>query len=195
SLRRMLSDYRPDIVHTHSSKAGIIGRRAAWSLGIPCVHTIHGASFHFGQPAVLFHAYRLAERMADRWCRHFISVCDAMSRQYLQAGIGTPEKFTTIYSGMDVDTFLRPSRTPAEVRQSLNISEDDIVVGKVARLFHLKGHEYLIEAAPAVARSNPKVKFLLVGDGILRETYEKRIAELGLSDRFVFAGLVPPEAV
>lgn len=195
ALKRMLREYRPDLVHTHSSKAGILGRRAAYALGIPCVHSIHGAAFHYGQPAVLHNAYRWAERIAEPWCQHFITVCDAMATQYVEAGIGQRSKYTTIYSGMDVDRFLQPARTGEQVRASLGLKESDIVVGKIARLFNLKGHEYLIEAAPGIVAAVPNVRFLFVGDGILRESFENRIAELGLTEHFVFAGLVPPEAV
>jgi glycosyltransferase involved in cell wall biosynthesis len=195
ALKRMLQQYKPDIVHTHSSKAGILGRRAAYALGIPCVHGIHGASFHFGQPAVLFNAYKIAERMANRWCQHFITVCDAMSQQYLAAGIGTPDKFTTIFSGMEVDHFLNPARSRVDVRQSLGLLDSHVVVGKIARLFNLKGHEYLIEAAPKIVAAVPDVRFLLVGDGSLTQQCQERINELGLTEYFVFAGLVPPEQV
>ena len=195
ALKKMLKDYRPDIVHTHSSKAGILGRRAAWALGIPCVHSIHGASFHFGQPPILFKAYQQAERMAERWCQHFITVCDAMSRQYMSAGIGRPDKFTTIYSGMEVDHFLHPPHSRNQMRQQLGIAADEVVVGKIARLFNLKGHEYLIEAAPKIVASIPNVRFLLVGDGILKDGFQNRISELGLSKHFIFAGLVPPDEV
>lgn len=195
ALKRMLKSYKPDIVHTHSSKAGILGRRAAYALGIPCVHGIHGASFHFGQPAVLFNAYKVAERLADRWCQHFITVCDAMSQQYLAAGIGTPDKFTTIFSGMEVDHFLNPGRSRDEVRMSFGLTDQHVVVGKIARLFNLKGHEYLIEAAPKIVKAVPNVRFLLVGDGSLTEQCQRRIAELGLTEHFIFAGLVPPKDV
>ncbi len=195
AIRRTLADYQPEIVHTHSSKAGILGRLAAHQLGIPAVHTIHGASFHFGQNALLHHFYLWSERRAARWCDHFISVCDAMTEQYVAAGIAPRDKYTTVYSGMDVDKFMTPSRTPADVRASLGIAPTDIVFGKVARLFHLKGHKYLIEAAAAVVREVPNVRFLLVGDGILKEQFQRRIAELGLTDHFRFSGLVPPDAV
>lgn len=195
ALKRMLKDYQPDIIHTHSSKAGILGRRAAHSLGIPCVHSIHGAAFHFGQPALLYKAYRMAERWAEPWCQHFITVCDAMAQQYVDAGIGTRDKYTTVFSGMDVDRFLQPARTGEQVRASLGLKKSDVVVGKIARLFNLKGHEYLIEAAPQIVAAVPNVRFLFVGDGILRGEFESRIAELGLTEHFLFTGLVPPETV
>lgn len=195
AIRRQLQDYRPDIVHTHSSKAGILGRLAAHRLRIPAVHTIHGSAFHFGQSPVAYRAYQQAERLAARWCQHYISVCDAMSRQYVEAGIADSDRFTTIYSGIDVDQFLTPRRSPLEMRTALGIAPHEIVIGKVARLFNLKGHHYLIESASEVIRRNPDVRFLLVGDGILRETFQKRIAELGLQSHFIFAGLVPPNEV
>ncbi|MCH2203540.1 MAG: glycosyltransferase family 4 protein [Fuerstiella sp.] len=195
AVKQQLRDYQPDLVHTHSSKAGILGRRAAHTLRIPCVHTIHGASFHYGQPRVLHWAYRRAEKFAERWCQHFITVCDAMTQQYLDAGIGTRSKYTTIYSGMDVNRFLNPSESTKAVRTRLGIANNDIVVVKVARLFNLKGHDYLIDAATQVTAAIPNVKFLLVGDGILRNQFESRIAALGLSDHFVYTGLVPPADV
>ena len=195
AIRRAFDDFAPQLVHTHSSKAGILGRLAAHQLGIPAVHTIHGASFHYGQNLLAKTAYKWAERRAARWCQHYISVCDAMTDQYVQAGIARREKFTTVYSGMDVDHFLTPRRDPATLRRELGLSPTDIVLGKVARLFHLKGHEYLIAAAPQVVEAVPNVRFLLVGDGILKAEFQSRIAELGLTKHFVFAGLVAPEAV
>ncbi|MCA9064893.1 MAG: glycosyltransferase, partial [Planctomycetaceae bacterium] len=195
AIKRELRSWRPDIVHTHSSKAGILGRLAAHRLRLPAVHTIHGAAFHYGQRWPFHTAYRLAERLAAGWCDHIISVCNAMTQQYLAAGIGRPNQYTTIYSGMDVDGFLHPPRTREEVRASLNLGDQDIVIGKVARLFHLKGHHFLIEAAPKIVQAVPEVRFLLVGDGILRDRFEARIHQLGLRDHFRFTGLVPPDQV
>ncbi len=192
---RLLAALRPDVVHTHSSKAGILGRLAAHRLGIPAVHTIHGASFHRGQSSIAHHMYRWLERRAARWCHRFISVCDAMTDQYVSAGVAPRERFVTIYSGMDVEPFLHPARPRHEVRSELGIHRDEIVVCKIGRLFHLKGHEYLIEAAPHIVRQVPRIRFLLVGDGILRRRFEQRIDQMGLQRHFVFTGLVPPERV
>jgi len=198
SYRRLietLRELRPDIVHTHSSKAGIIGRYAAAKAGLPAVHTIHGASFHRGQSALAFNVYCRLERWAARRTAVFISVCDSLTDQYVEAGIAPRDRFTTVYSGMDVDQFLNPSRSRDEVREQLGLQPDQIAVAKVARLFHLKGHKFLIEAARTVIDRCPNVRFVLIGDGILRERFEQRIIELGLSEHFILTGLVPPEQI
>lgn len=195
ALKRRLRELQPEILHTHSSKAGILGRLAAHSLKLPCVHTIHGASFHVGQSAVAFQLYRQLERWVGPITQRFISVADAMTDQYVAAGVAPRDRFTTISSGFDVDPFLQPSRPRDELRRELGLSDEDVVVGKVARLFHLKGHNHLLAAAPEIVRRCPKVKFLLVGDGELRPQYEAEIEQLGLQSRFVFTGLVPPAAV
>ena len=195
NLIRLLRELQPDIVHTHSSKAGILGRAAAYKLGIPAVHTIHGAAFHYGQSRLAYGAYVRAEKWAAKRTAKFISVCDAMTEHYVAAGIAARDRFVTIYSGMEVEPFLSPPRDPAVVREELGISPTHIVIGKVARLFHLKGHEFVVRAAKAVVDRCPDVRFLFVGDGILRPELEAEIARLGLTSHFVFAGLVPPERV
>lgn len=194
-LVQILAELRPQIVHTHASKAGILGRWAAARLGIPAVHTIHGASFHYGQHPLAYRLYRGLERWTARHTARFISVAQAMTDQYVAAGIAPRDRFVTIYSGFDVEPFLNPTRSPQTVRDELGLSADDVVIGKVGRLFHLKGHEYVIAAARAVIERCPQVRFLFVGDGILRREYERQVAALGLHDRFVFAGLVPPQRV
>ncbi len=194
-LIRLLKDIKPDIVHTHSSKAGILGRAAAAKLGIPAVHTIHGASFHPYQNAFVNRIYIAAERWAARRCERLISVADAMTAHYLAAGVGRPEQYITIYSGMEVESFLDPPKDRETVRRELGFKAEDIVIGKIARLFHLKGHDDVIAAARTVCAEHPRIKFLFVGDGILRQAYEKEIAAAGLSERFVFTGLVPPGEV
>ena len=192
ALKKMLRDINPQVIHTHSSKAGIMGRAIASSLKIPVVHTIHGAAFHYGQHPVLFKTYQSLERWAGKRTDKFICVCNAMADQYVEAGVAPREKFVTIYSGMDVDPFLNPPKPPAAVRAEFDIEPQHIVIGKIARLFNLKGHEYVIAAAKPVVESNPNVRFMFVGDGILREQYENEIREAGLSENFIFTGLVDP---
>jgi glycosyltransferase involved in cell wall biosynthesis len=195
ALVRHLKQIRPQIVHTHSSKAGVLGRRAAFRLGIPCVHTIHGASFHVGQHPAAHRLYRWLERKASPWTDRFISVADAMTGQYVAAGIAPREKFVTISSGFDVAPFLKPLRDPQEVRREWGLEPQQLVIGKVGRLFPLKGHEFVIRAAPEICGRFPHTRFLFVGDGILRDKFQQDIARLGLADRFIFTGLVHPERV
>jgi glycosyltransferase involved in cell wall biosynthesis len=198
SYRKLISilrDLEPDIVHTHSSKAGIIGRRAAAKVHLPVVHTIHGASFHRGQSALASGVYRGLERWAAHRTDAFISVCNSLTEQYVAAGVAPRERFTTVYSGMDVDPFLKPPRERADVREQLGLQPEHVAVAKVARLFHLKGHKFLIEAARHVVDRCPNVRFVLIGDGILRDEFEQRILELGLSEHFILTGLVPPEQI
>jgi len=195
SLLKLLREIQPQIVHTHSSKAGILGRAAAARLGIPAVHTIHGAAFHYGQSALAHRLYIAAEKWAAPRCRRLISVCDAMTDHYVKAGIGRPEQFVTIYSGMEVEPFLNPPRPRETVRAELGFRPEHVVITKVARLFHLKGHEFVIAAAQNVVRQNRNVRFLFVGDGNLRAHFQDQIAQAGLAQSFVFAGLVPPAKV
>lgn len=195
-LKQIIRRFKPDVVHTHSAKAGFLGRWAAWQQQVPVViHTVHGAPFHPYQNPVARVFFVRLERWAARRCHHLISVADAMTDLLVAAGVASREKFTTIYSGMDTEPFVTCGQFAAAARRELGFTDQQIVIGKIARLFHLKGHEYLIEAAAAVVAQNPQVRFLLVGDGILRSSLEQRIATLGLADHFRFVGLVPPERV
>lgn len=195
-LKKALREFQPDVVHTHSAKGGFLGRAAAWKLRTPVVvHTVHGAPFHDYQNPLARQFFIRLERWAADRCHHLISVADAMTELMVKANVAPRDKFTTIYSGMDVTPFQNCHQLRSQARAELGLTEGDIVFGKIARLFHLKGHEYLVEAAREVVRENPDCRFLLVGDGILREQLERRIAEVGLQKHFLFTGLVPPERV
>ncbi len=194
-LVQLFRNIQPDLIHTHSSKAGILGRYAARKVGIPVIHSIHGAAFHFGQPKVAYKAYVAAEKAVSGWTQKYICVADAMRDAYLAEGVSIPEKYITIQSGFEVEPFLNPPVPREQVRSQFGFTEDQIVIGKVGRLFHLKGHEFLIESAKEVTRKNPNVRYLLVGDGILREQFESDIKDAGLADFFRFSGLVPTSEI
>lgn len=194
-LRKAFQQLRPELVHTHSSKAGILGRAAAKSLGIPCVHTIHGAAFHFGQSKLAYHLYQFLEARAAGWCDRILCVADAMRDQYLKAGIGQPEQYTTIHSGFETTPYLKPQIDPQQTRKELGLSPEDVVIGKIARFFPLKGHDAILKIAAPVCQAHPNVKFLLVGDGPLRGEIEQTLTRLGVRDRFVLTGLVDPAEV
>jgi len=197
---RALTDYfrreQPDIVHTHSSKAGILGRLAARRAGVPVIlHTVHGPSFHPHESPLRNALYRRLERWASRDNARLICVADAMTDQYVAAGVAPRGKCITIYSGMEVAPFLRESDAGARVRREFGIPEDAMVIGKVARLFDLKGHDDLLTAFAGLAGRFPQARLLFVGDGLLRGALDARAQSLGLRERITFAGLVPPERV
>lgn len=198
AMRRLISVFRsqpPQIVHTHSGKAGILGRLAAHRAGVPViVHSIHGPSFGSFQGRLANQVFRSAERYAARITTHFVTVANAMAEQYLAAGIGPREKYSRIFSGFDLNPFLAAANDPA-TRRRWHLAPDDFVVGKIARLFKLKGHDDLFAIAPALVQACPRIKFLLVGDGVWRQRFEDLAQAQGLAKHFVFTGLVPPSEI
>ena len=192
ALKRYLRQRPFDVVHTHSSKAGVVGRLAARAAGVPVVvHTVHGQAFHPYQAAWKNRIYITAERVAAKRSDRIYAVAQAMIDQCVAAGVAPADRYRVVYSGMNLEPYLQATRDAA-LASRLGIRDDAIVVGKIARLFELKGYEYLVEAAPQIVAQCPRICFLIVGDGVLRPTLERRIAELGLQRHFVFAGLVPP---
>jgi glycosyltransferase involved in cell wall biosynthesis len=196
TLVRRFDELRPDVVHTHSSKAGIIGRWAAQRAHVPTViHTIHGLAFTASTSRLVNGAYQWLERRAAPITTRIVCVADAMRDQSLAAGIGRPDQYVTVYSGMATAPFLAPPVAREDVRRSFGIAPDDVVVGTIARLFHLKGHDDLLDLAPDLCARFPRLKFMWVGDGLLRPNFENRIAGMGLRERFVLTGLVPPSRI
>ena len=195
-IKRALMRYQPDVVHTHSGKAGLLGRTAAHALGCQAiVHTVHGAPFHPYQGRGARALFRACERYAARRCDALVSVSDAMTDLMVNAGVAERAKFTTVYSGLEVEPFLRADEHRAAMRARLGYRDEHVVVGKIARLFHLKGHEYVVAAARRAVGRNPNLRFLFVGDGILTETIRDQIRQARLDDYFQFTGLVPPEDI
>jgi glycosyltransferase involved in cell wall biosynthesis len=196
NLIHLLRSLKPDIVHTHSSKAGIIGRWAARRAKVPAVvHTIHGLAFTASTNPAVNWSYKTLEKQAAPLTTRIICVADAMREQSLAAGIGSAEQYVTIYSGMETAPFLNPPVPKDQVRSSLGLSAEHIVVGTIARLFDLKGHDDLLQIAPELCRQFPNLRFLWVGDGSLRPRFEAEMIRMGLRDRFILTGMVPPQRV
>ena len=118
-----------------------------------------------------------------------------ISEKAIAAGIAKPEKFRTVYSGMELDWFLNAKFDADKVKREFGIPQDSPVVGKIARLFPLKGHDQLMDAAPEIVKRVPDVRFFLIGDGILLEHLQERAREYGILDNFVFAGLIDRERI
>ena len=195
-IYRLIRKGRYHIVHTHSSKAGVLGRIAAWLAGTPIiVHTLHSLVFHDYQPWFINKSWRGIKKMCAPITDFFISVSEIIVQKAIKAGVAKPEKFRTIYSGMELDWFLKAEFDGKKVRREFGIPEDAPVVGKIARLFPLKGHDQLMDAAPEIVKRVPNVRFFLIGDGILLEHLQRRAREYGILENFVFAGLIDRERI
>jgi glycosyltransferase involved in cell wall biosynthesis len=195
-LYRLIRKGRYHIVHTHSSKAGVLGRLAAKLAGTPViVHTLHSLVFHEYQPWLVNRMWWAIKKICAPMTDHFISVSSVISQKAIRAGIARPEKFSTVYSGMELDWFLNAEVDPLAVRREFGIPQDAMVVGKIARLFNLKGHDQLLDAAPRIVERHPNVRFFLVGDGVLYDHLVGRARKAGILDNFVFAGLVARERI
>ena len=194
-LEKILRAQKPDIVHTHSGKAGILGRLAAKRAGVPVIiHHIHGPSFgNFQGPLVNF-IFTVAERRAAKVTDHFFCSASAMTKLYLAAGIGEPEMFTRIFSGFNLEPFLNATNDLA-LRKKLGFEENHFVIGKIGRLFKLKGHADLLTAFAKILPQAPHARLLFVGDGSLRNEIENQIRALNLDGKVIFTGLVPPGEV
>jgi glycosyltransferase involved in cell wall biosynthesis len=195
-LRRLIGQWKPDVVHTHSSKAGILGRLAAWAEHVPCVvHTIHGLAFHPYQAKYRNAIYIVAERVAARRCHRIICVADAMREQALAAGIGTPDQYVTVYSGMQTAALLKPDVSREDVRKELGFTDEHFVLATISRLAELKGHDDLLNALGPIMRTRKELRLLWIGDGWWRDRLLQRVAELDLGDRVVHTGLVEPTEI
>lgn len=203
-LKKLLHQLQPDIVHTHSAKAGILGRYAGaalkgtWASNRPAVvHGIHGLAFHPYQSQWLNRLYIAIEKATAKRTDYFVSVADAMTDQSKVVGIGVDKPYITAYSAIDEQQFLEPvaQEERAQFRRDHDIPADAVVLVTIARLFMLKGHDYIIESARELAKRFDNVVWLFVGNGNLADQYKQQVRELGLADRFRFTGLVPPSEI
>lgn len=185
------------IVHTHSSKAGIIARIAAYCANVPLiVHTIHGLAFHEYQNKCINLIYITLERFCALITHKMVTVCPEMKKKALAARIGKDEKYLVIYSGIETKDFSTiTEKEIKEMKREYNINENVVIVGKIARLFELKGHTFLLKAAEKVLKRFPETIFLLVGDGILRGKLEAIAKEYGIEKNIIFTGLINPKDI
>lgn len=180
SLRRIFLEGRYDIVHTHSSKAGVLGRLAARSAGVPLIfHTAHGWGFHDRQKALVRDLFIACERLASRITTKIVAVSEATVRKGLEAGVGKSGQYVMIRSGIDP----RPYRTQTEspnLRRKLGLDPSGPVVSMVACLKPQKSPLDFLEIAASVIAQVPNAQFVVAGDGELRNRMETKIARLGL---------------
>ena len=183
---------RYDVVHTHSSKAGVLGRLAARLARVPLVvHTVHGWGFNDRQRPLVHRSFAALER----WCAGFTDALVTVTPRDTEAGlalrIGKPALYSTIRSGIDIARFGTPARSREEVRAELGLAAHHRVAVSVMRLVPQKAPLDVIEAAGRLVREVPDARVLIVGDGPLRATAEQRCRGLEIDDRVVFTGLRP----
>jgi len=195
-LYKLIKKGRYHIVHTHSSKAGVLGRLAAWLAGTPLiVHTLHSLVFHEYQPWIVNRTWRFIKKTCALVTDYYISVSEVIVEKAIAANIAETGRFRTIYSGMELDWFLNAKFDADKVKQEFGIPLAAPVVGKIARLFPLKGHDQLMDAASEIVKRVPSVCFFLIGDGILLEHLRGRAKDYGILDNFIFAGLIDRERI
>lgn len=188
ALRRVIRDFRPVIVHTHSSKAGIVGRLAARLERVPVViHSIHGFGFGAHQPAPVLRLFLAAERLAARWTHHFIAVSRRNLEDGITLGLFPRERVSLIRSGIDLELFRRPGGG-ADLRARLGVPPEAPLVAQVACFKPQKAPERFVEMARLLAPGHPEAHFVLVGDGVLRPDLERRRREAGLEGRLHLPG-------
>jgi glycosyltransferase involved in cell wall biosynthesis len=189
-MRRFIRRGNFQIVHTHSSKAGILGRLAARSAGVPViVHTVHGWSFHDYMSPIVRNLYMVLERWMASFTTALIAVTQRDIEKGLQAGIGVPEDYHLIRSAIPLDEF-DPTRYDRQaIRKELEIPSGAVVVGNVGRFSQQKNPLDWIRVAGSVARSRPQTHFLLVGDGPLRDEVARALAQENLTGRTTLTGL------
>ena len=175
-------------VHTHTSKAGFVGRLAAWLAGVPVIlHTVHGFAFHERSPRTLRMSYSWLERLAARWCDRIVAVTEFHRRWALELGICGPKKIVAIPNGIAA---LPPTsqKTVDEIRCRWGVQPEELAVLTPGRLAHEKGLEDLLAAAAILKDRGLPFRWILAGDGPLRRQLETLAQARGVADRFLFLG-------
>ncbi len=176
-----------DLVHTHTSKAGVLGRIAARLARVPVmVHTPHGHVYHGYGGRLRSYLFACAERMLARWTHALVALTDSERQEHLRERVGRPEQWRVIPSGIEVERY----RVPSPLRRTdLGLPEEAFLVGCVARLVEVKGVDDAIEATARMVRLDQRVRLVLVGDGPLRARLEEQAARCGIGDRVHFLGV------
>ncbi|MEO0588572.1 MAG: glycosyltransferase family 4 protein, partial [Planctomycetota bacterium] len=198
ALYQLINRIKPDLVHTHSSKAGIVARIAAHQArgNTPkpiILHTVHGLPFHEGNSALKNRLYIALEKFAAKRCDHLIAIAPQMVDAFAHHRIAPRDKFTVIPSGVDHRFFAdqASATTTPNAKARLDLPTDAPTVGLIARLDPYKGHRDLIAAAPRILQAVPDARFVFIGDGFDRPAIEQAVADSPPADRFHLLGLIP----
>jgi glycosyltransferase involved in cell wall biosynthesis len=187
-LRAAIRRFRPQVVHTHSSKAGVLGRCAARLEKVPVViHTVHGFGFTPLQSPAKRAVFFRVEKLAARWTDHFVAVSQVNLDKGVELGLWTVDQASVIRAGVDLDRFRVPG-DGRETRLRLGVPEGAPLVTQIGNFKPQKAPLDFVHAAAQIADTMPEARFVMVGDGPLLGEAQARAAELGLADRLVFCG-------
>ncbi|MGH2519879.1 MAG: glycosyltransferase, partial [Chloroflexota bacterium] len=186
-LVRLVRRERPDIIHTHTAKAGVVGRLAAKLCGTPLVlHTFHGNVFHgyFGPRKT--RVFIALERALARGTDRIIALNVEQRQELLRYGIAQPNKIGVLKLGLPLEALAHNGASPAILREKWGVPNGNRTVGIVGRLVPIKGHELFIDMAARVQRERAGVSFVVVGDGERRQELEQYAA--GVGAKVIFTG-------
>ena len=188
-MYKLICQERPDIVHTHMAKAGTLGRLAAKLAGVSIiVHTFHGHVFHSYFGTLKSKIFVLMEKLLALLSTKILVVSQKQREEILGYKIAPSRKVVCIPLGLELEPFLEAERKRGQLRRELNLSQDRKLVGIIARLVPVKGHNFLFEAARRINSVFPQIRFLVVGDGPLRKELEDLAAQLGIRKNVIFCG-------
>ena len=189
ALQRVIREVKPAIVHTHTAKAGVLGRLAARREGVPIViHTFHGHVLKGYFSRSKERMFVQAERIAARASTRLVTVSEVVRDELLERGIGRPEQFDVIRLGFDLAPFIASGRHAGAFRAELGVDSKTPLIAIVARLVPIKAHEIFLEMAARVATRHPTARFVIVGDGERRAALEADARSHGLGERVHFLG-------
>jgi glycosyltransferase involved in cell wall biosynthesis len=188
-LTRLLRQLKPRVVHTHSSKAGILGRCAAYLAGVPIIiHSIHGFGFTPADHPVWRRVLIAVERVVGCVTTRFFAVSEANRQAGIALGFFSPDHCTLIRSGIDLQAFRHTQIDVEKKRRELDLEPEHPVIGMIAPLKPQKAPLDYVRLAALVHQANPEAQFLLVGDGELRPDVEAAIQQMGIGDVFRLLG-------
>jgi lipopolysaccharide/colanic/teichoic acid biosynthesis glycosyltransferase/glycosyltransferase involved in cell wall biosynthesis len=188
-LYRLMRRERPTIVHTHTGKAGVLGRIAACLAGVPIiVHTFHGHVLRGYYGPVKTWLLRRLERALGRRTDRIVTVSETVKRELIDYGVASADRITVVPLGIDLDWFLTSVPHRGNFRAGLGIPEASPLIGIVGRIVPIKDHHLFCDAARLIAARYPAARFVVVGDGASRSDIERYVDTLGLTPRVLFTG-------
>lgn len=188
-LTQLMREFRPHIVHTHTAKAGTLGRLAARLVSVPVViHTYHGHVLHGYFSPTKTRLFVVIERFLARYTTCLVTVSERIRQELLGFRIGTPDRLAVVPLGLDLDRFLACEELRGQLRAELGIAATTPLIGIIARLVPIKRHEWFLDAARVVRQRHPTCQFLLVGDGERRQELEEMVKRGSLANYVHFLG-------